>query len=90
MKALGGSNPPFSASNSLDLEHEKALLRGSFCLIVQVFVQCPEQSQATQLLLESLGAISKYEAFDMLIQIKIDTSVHTGLRQKSHGKNWAN
>jgi hypothetical protein len=28
-----GSNPPFSASNSLDLELEKALLRGSFCLL---------------------------------------------------------
>jgi hypothetical protein len=39
VQALGGSNPPFSASNSLDLEPEKALLRGSFCLIVQVCVQ---------------------------------------------------
>ena len=34
----GGSNPPFSASNSLDLEPQKALVRGSFCLVVQVFV----------------------------------------------------
>ena len=27
------SNPPFSASNSLDLEPQEALLRGSFCFL---------------------------------------------------------
>ena len=31
-----GAPPPCFASNSLDLELKKALLRGSFCLIVQV------------------------------------------------------
>jgi hypothetical protein len=38
-KERGGSNPPFSASNSLDLEPQQGHLSGEFLLLVQFLVQ---------------------------------------------------
>jgi hypothetical protein len=39
MNDVVNSHTPSSASNSLDLEPEKALLIGSFCLVGQVRIQ---------------------------------------------------
>ena len=38
-------NPPFSASNSLDLEPQQGRLSGEFLLLVQLYVQLTEPSK---------------------------------------------
>ena len=45
VKALGGSNPPFSASNSLELEPQKGDSEREFLLLVQLRVQLTEPSK---------------------------------------------